>query len=121
MKDVIIYLHGFRSGPQSEKSVQLKHRFPELITASYDTLHPDVAFAQLEQLIRPYVHENLVLVGSSLGGFWACQMARKHALKCVLLNPCMTPEVSLRACVGEVENMYSGEKGVLALEDLLKY
>lgn len=121
MKSTIIYLPGFNSSPQSEKSAQLKQHFPGLIVASYNTWHPDLSYRQLEALIAPQVQDNLVLIGSSLGGFWAYQFAKRYALKCVLLNPCMTPELTLKPFAGEVENMYSKERGYMPPEELLKY
>lgn len=121
MNNPIIYLPGFNSGPQSEKSILLKVHFPELIVALYDTWDPDQGYQQLETLIASHLEQDLVLVGSSLGGFWSYQFAKKHGLKCVLLNPCMTPEVTLRPFVGKVENIYSGQQGHMPLENLLKY
>lgn len=121
MTKPIIYLPGFNSGPQSEKSVQLKQAFPGLVAATYDTWNPDNGFKEIDALISPLLQTKPLLVGSSLGGFWAYQFAKKYALKCVLLNPCMTPEVSLQSSIGKVENFYTGETGILTLEDLLKY
>ena len=121
MNNPIIYLPGFNSGPQSEKSARLKLHFPQLVAASYDSWDPDRGFQQIDALIRPVLQHQPLLIGSSLGGFWAYQFAKQYALRCVLLNPCMTPEVTLRTCIGNVENMYSGEKGILTLEALLKY
>ena len=121
MKNSLIYIPGFNSGPQSEKSAQLKLHFPQLIVASYDSWNPDNGYRQIDALLRPELDKNLVLVGSSLGGFWAYQFASKYGLKCVLLNPCMSPEVTLRPFVGAVENMYSKEKGILTAEYLLRY
>jgi len=121
MAGPIIYLPGFNSGPQSEKSAQLRQRFPGLVVAVYDSWNPDNGFRQIDALIHPLLKDKPLLIGSSLGGFWAYQFARKYGLKCVLLNPCMSPEISLRTSVGKVENMYTGEKGVMSLQDLLKY
>lgn len=121
MKNALIYLPGFNSGPQSEKSAQLKLQFPHLIIASYDTWNPDNGYRQLDALLRPELDKNLVLIGSSLGGFWAYQFARKYGLKCVLLNPCMSPEVTLLPFVGAVEHMYTKEKGILQPDDLRRY
>ena len=117
----IIYLPGFNSGPQSEKSAQLRRHFPELVVAVYDSWNPDNGFWQIDTLIRPLLKGKPLLIGSSLGGFWAYQFAKKYGLKCVLLNPCMSPEISLRPSVGEVENMYTGKNGIMPLQDLLKY
>jgi predicted esterase YcpF (UPF0227 family) len=121
MNNPIVYLPGFNSGPQSEKSAQLKLHFHGLVAATYDTWNPDNGFKQIDTLLRPLLQDQPLLVGSSLGGFWAYQFAKKYDLKCVLLNPCMTPEVSLKPSVGKVENFYTGATGILTLEDLLKY
>lgn len=117
----MIYLPGFNSGPQSEKSALLKQQFSRLVTASYDSWHPERGFAQIDELVQSMLDQHPLLIGSSLGGFWAYQFANRYNLKCVLLNPCMTPEQTLRPYVGEVEHMYTGEKGVLTLESLQQY
>lgn len=121
VKHSIIYLPGFNSGPQSAKSSQLKIEFPDLIVATYDTWHPHQGYVQLEALITPYLQDDLILIGSSLGGFWSYYFACKHSFKCVLLNPCMTPESTLSPYLGEVQNRYSGEKGFMTPEDLARY
>jgi predicted esterase YcpF (UPF0227 family) len=118
---VLIYIHGFRSSPLSEKSRALRAVFPDIILASYDTLHPDAGFLQLDAIVRGALPRRPVLAGSSLGGFWAYQLAKKYGLPCVLLNPCMQPEATLRPYIGEVKNMYTGDRGVMAESDLLRY
>ena len=118
---VLIYIHGFRSSPLSEKSRALRKIFPDIILASYDTLHPDAGFAQLDAIVRGALPRRPVLAGSSLGGFWSYQLAKKYGVPCVLLNPCMQPEVTLRPYIGEVKNMYTGERGVMDESDLLRY
>ena len=117
----LIYIHGFRSSPLSEKSRAFKEAFPEITHATYDTLHADVGFRQLDKIIQEALASKPILVGSSLGGFWAYQFANKYALTCVLLNPCMTPEVTLQPDIGVVENMYTGEKGTMTESDLQQY
>ncbi|MCX7628304.1 MAG: hypothetical protein N2Z69_07855 [Methylophilaceae bacterium] len=121
MKDVIIYIHGFRSSPRSEKATALKAAFPGLVAADYDSLHPDQGFRQLDALIRPHLQDGPLLVGSSLGGFWAYHFACRYGLRCVLLNPCMHPEVTLRPFLGVVTNIYTGEQGILTEQDLARY
>lgn len=117
----LIYIHGFRSSPLSGKSRALKKIFPGIILATYDTLHPDIAFLQLDALIGEAVKRQSILIGSSLGGFWAYQFAKRYALSCVLLNPCMRPEVTLRPDIGVVTNMYTDEQGIMTEDDLRKY
>lgn len=89
--------------------------------ATYDTLHPDVGYRQLDDIVRAALPRQPILVGSSLGGFWSYQYGKKYGLPCVLLNPCMQPEVTLRPYLGEVENMYTGQRGVMTECDLLNY
>jgi len=94
--------------------------FPDIVLASYDTLHPDIGYRQLDDIVSGVPHRP-ILIGSSLGGFWAYQLAKRHELDCVLLNPCMTPEKTLRPDIGLVTNMYTGEQSVLTETDLLRY
>lgn len=117
----LIYIHGFRSSPLSEKSKAFSEVFPGITLATYDTLHPDIGFAQLDEIISKALPGKPILIGSSLGGFWAYQFAKRFALKCVLLNPCMRPEITLKPDIGVVTNMYTGEQGTMDELDLLKY
>lgn len=117
----LIYIHGFRSSPLSEKSRAFRQYYPDIMLATYDTLHPDVGFLQLDAIVQMALPSEPILIGSSLGGFWAYQFAKKYALTCVLLNPCMTPERTLRPDIGLVTNMYTGEQGLMAEADLQQY
>lgn len=119
--NALIYIHGFRSSPLSEKSRAFSEIFPDITLATYDTLHPDTGFRQLDAIIQRALPARPILIGSSLGGFWAFQFAKRYTLKCVLLNPCMHPEVTLKPDIGLVTNMYSGEQGMMGEHDLQKY
>lgn len=121
MTTPMFYLPGFNSGPQSEKSQQLQRHFPQLAVPVYDSWHPQQGFADLDAVIAPTVNQQPVLIGSSLGGFWAYQFANRYGLRCVLLNPCMAPEASLRYAVGRVENFYTHATGIMTLDDLEQY
>lgn len=117
----LVYIHGFRSSPLSEKSRAFQQIFPDITLATYDTLHPDIGFRELDAIVQKALAHRPILIGSSLGGFWSYQLAKKYALTCVLLNPCMTPEKTLRPDIGLVTNMYTGEQGVMEEADLQKY
>ncbi|MCH7335676.1 YqiA/YcfP family alpha/beta fold hydrolase [Acinetobacter sp. NIPH 2699] len=91
----IIYLHGFRSGPMSKKGQQLRQ-----YCASYDHIQvhlpdlnqsPEQVLQQVSQLIETQPREQVVLVGSSLGGFYATYFVAKYACPAVLINPAMQP------------------------------
>lgn len=93
----IIYLHGLDSDPNASKAI---------ITAEYtttlgvDTIRPDLncppdeTVAKILALIND--HPNAVLVGSSLGGYFATLLSDMTGTPCVLLNPSIRPDVSFR-------------------------
>jgi uncharacterized protein len=103
---VILYLHGFRSGPQSTKAQQLAARLQERgHTNQYWCAQlssvPFTAMAQAEAAIRACRHPPL-LVGSSLGGFYAAALAARHGLQAVLVNPfVLTPGFDFSLFLGE--------------------
>ena len=117
----LIYIHGFLSSPLTGKGQILQRTFPGITLATYDTLHPDIGFAQLDAIVRAALPLRPILIGSSLGGFWAYHFASRYALKCVLLNPCMHPAATLGPYVGLVENLYTDEQGRMNRSDLLQY
>lgn len=89
----LIYLHGFRSSPQSIKGQQLKQyaqNNPELHVHLPDlNMPPLTIMAQMKQLIEQL--DQVVLVGSSLGGFYATQLVAEFNIPAVLINPAMRP------------------------------
>ena len=92
-----LYLHGFASSPHSTKARYMQKKFAELGL----TLHvPDLNLTdfstvtlsdQLAYLNFTYLNDNepLVVIGSSLGGFLAVQLAAQNPLvqKIVLFAP----------------------------------
>ncbi len=110
---MIIYLHGFRSGPQSWKSRSLKARMDQLGIGDAFwggqlpvSAHEAIALAEA-QIARSSTPPTLV--GSSLGGYYATCLAERHGLKAVLVNPAVLAPLSLSAYVGTQTHMYTGE------------
>ena len=53
-------------------------------------------YKQLFKQIAPLIErDQVILVGTSLGGFWANYMAEKMNLPCILINPVPRPSTSL--------------------------
>ena len=50
-----------------------------------------------------------MLVGSSLGGYYATHLAARHGLKALLINPAVLPHQRFDGYLGEQTNHYSGE------------
>ena len=115
----LIYLHGFNSSPASLKARQLvgacdaralggQLRVPAL---HYD---PRRAIAQLEAEIAAAPCP--VLVGSSLGGYYATFLAERHGLKALLINPAVRVQRYFERYLGAQRNFYSGECWELTAE-----
>ena len=111
---MLIYLHGFRSGPQSEKVRVLAQHLEQRGLADEMWCEqlspvPNEAIASIEVQIARCATPP-VLVGSSLGGFYATWLAEKHGLRAALINP-FVPHADFDAglFLGEHEMLYSGE------------
>jgi uncharacterized protein len=103
---MLLYLHGFRSSPQSFKARLLASRLADMERSDEwccPTLDPSPAsaIAQLTSILKDADIEQLCLVGSSLGGYYATWLAEKTGCKAVLLNPAITPQKDLQAHLGE--------------------
>lgn len=95
----ILYLHGFASCGQGNKSSLLKAYFGE-----EDVIAPDLppspidAIDTIEKILGTLDFD--ILIGSSLGGFYATIIAEKYGMKAVLLNPSTRPWETLAAYTG---------------------
>ena len=113
---MIIYLHGFNSTGDSAKGQFLKEKLPDIdvLTPTYH-YDPRLAIPFLESLIqeqRPQ-EQPVMLVGSSLGGYYAQYLAHQAKLKVVLINPALMPMSTLHDYLGANTNFYTGEKYTL--------
>lgn len=109
----LLYIHGLNSSARSLKACQLA-AFMESLGVSEQLRvpelhhHPRRAMHQLEEAIdalgRP------LLVGSSLGGYYATHLAQRHGLKAVLINPAVNPHQLFDGFLGIQQNLYTGEK-----------
>ncbi|MFD1561567.1 YqiA/YcfP family alpha/beta fold hydrolase [Paraburkholderia silviterrae] len=112
---MIVYLHGFRSSPQSFKARLLDARL-EALGRGGEWLCPmlpvspveTVALVEREIAARAQAGERITLIGSSLGGFFATHLAEKHGWRAVLLNPAVAPERDLSKYLGEQPLWHGG-------------
>lgn len=96
---MILYIHGFASCGESTKTHLLKAHFGEANVLSPDVpVEPDAAIAFLTRLIEK--NKISLLIGSSLGGYYATWLAKKYALKAALINPSTQPYTTLAPYVG---------------------
>jgi uncharacterized protein len=102
----LLYLHGFRSSPQSNKARQMaawvQSQRPDLhwwcpqLPAS-----PCEAMAVVLDELAGWPAEASAVIGSSLGGFYATVVAERLGLPAVLLNPAVNPARDLARHLGE--------------------
>ena len=111
---MIVYLHGFNSSPASHKAQVLKkylearglggrYACPALPDA------PLEAIRAIENTVAGRHPEDVALLGSSLGGFYATWIAEKIGCRAVLINPAITPHIGLEAYLGTQKNLHTGE------------
>jgi predicted esterase YcpF (UPF0227 family) len=102
----LLYLHGFRSSPQSAKARQVAAR----VAAQHPGVtwwcpqlppSPREAMAMVMDGIAHWPASTMAVVGSSLGGFYATHVAQVRGCKAVLLNPAVDPARDLSKYIGE--------------------
>ncbi|WUR14038.1 YqiA/YcfP family alpha/beta fold hydrolase [[Empedobacter] haloabium] len=111
---MILYLHGFRSSPRSMKGRLLAERMAALgradeYIAPQLPASPKLAMAQAFALVARVPADELCIIGSSLGGYYATWMAERLGCRAVLLNPAVTPLRDLDKHVG-VTTMYHSDE-----------
>jgi predicted esterase YcpF (UPF0227 family) len=102
----LLYLHGFRSSPQSTKARQVAGRVARehpSVTWWCPQLPPSprAAMDMVLQGIGGWPPGSMAVIGSSLGGFYASCVARSTGCRAVLLNPAVHPARDLARHIGE--------------------
>ncbi len=109
----LLYLHGFRSSPRSTKARQTGERL-DAINAQRTAAgklpvrwlcpqlppSPRQAMDEVLRSVEGVEPARLALVGSSLGGFYATDLAHRLGCRAALLNPAVNPARDLRAQIG---------------------
>ena len=102
----LLYLHGFRSSPQSTKA----QRFASLLANQHPGVNfwcpalpasPRLAMEGVWQGIANWPRERMAVIGSSLGGFYATAVAHRTGCRAVLINPAIDPARDLARHIGE--------------------
>jgi predicted esterase YcpF (UPF0227 family) len=102
---MILYLHGFRSSPRSFKA-RVVHEKMTAAGRAHELVCPQLPASPKEAmqlallLVERYDREQLAIVGSSLGGFYATWLAERLGCRAALLNPAVNPLKDLDKHVG---------------------
>lgn len=111
----LLYLHGFRSSPQSAKA--------RLMSQHMQAQHPGVvwlcpqlppspqdAMDMVTLATANWPADSMAVVGSSLGGFYATWVAEQRSCRAVLLNPAVNPARDLEKYIGEQTQFHAPEE-----------
>jgi predicted esterase YcpF (UPF0227 family) len=111
----LLYLHGFRSSPQSTKARRVAawlpaHR-PELDWCCPQLPpSPRQAIADIDAAIATWPRDRMAVIGSSLGGFYATAVAERTGCRAVVLNPAVDPAHDLAGFIGEHKSWHGDER-----------
>ncbi|MDX1329456.1 MAG: YqiA/YcfP family alpha/beta fold hydrolase [Burkholderiaceae bacterium] len=92
----LLYLHGFRSSPQSTKARQMHQwvlqRYPQVHFACPQLPpSPLEAITLIETITANWPASHAAVMGSSLGGFYATYIAHQKGWPSVVINPAVAP------------------------------
>ena len=102
----LLYLHGFRSSPQSMKA----RKMSAFMAAHFSQVRwwcpqlppsPREAAELITQGTRDWPEATTGIIGSSLGGYYATWLARQRGCRAVLINPVVEPARDLARHIGE--------------------
>jgi len=111
----LLYLHGFRSSPQSFKA----QRVADWVRRERPDVHwwcpqlppsPAEAMQRVAEGIVSWPREHMGVIGSSLGGFYATVVAEREGCPAVLLNPAVEPARDLEKYIGEITAWHSEDR-----------
>jgi predicted esterase YcpF (UPF0227 family) len=105
----LLYLHGFRSSPASTKAQRMARHVAERagqgrpITWACPQLPPSPreAWSLMLSVVQHWPAETTVVVGSSLGGFYATALAYHIGCRAAFINPAVAPARDLARHIGE--------------------
>tara|TARA_R110000850_G_scaffold52082_6_gene126205 strand:- start:222 stop:806 length:585 start_codon:yes stop_codon:yes gene_type:complete len=121
----VLYIHGFNSSPQSMKAVLTRTffttRYPEVnFYCPQVACSPNMAIAQLEGIIKQAPNSTWLIIGSSLGGYFATFLAEKYQLQAALINPAVKPFDLMQDYLGEQVNPYTQERYSIAAKHIVE-
>jgi predicted esterase YcpF (UPF0227 family) len=117
-KLLIVYLHGFRSSPNSSKAQLTGEAIASFVKDGHAIEwycpqlppSPQAAMTMVKQKIAETKAKDLCIIGSSLGGFYATYLAEQYPhAKAIMLNPAVRAARELAPYVGQLTAYDSDE------------
>ena len=130
---ICVYLHGFLSSGNSSKGQWFRARvaqenlspaiglkeggekfpaFQKWLTPTYPLASPRASILAIEAVILPLLKSEtpLVLMGSSMGGFYAQYLGQKYGIPYGMINPALNPIPIFQQYIGVHQNTVTGEE-----------
>jgi predicted esterase YcpF (UPF0227 family) len=106
---MILFIHGFGSSGHSFKAKLVKEQFKkEGVLSPSLSYVPKLAMDTLKEIVELCLQkgEEVYLMGSSLGGFYAAYLSFVYDLKAVLINPAVVPYETLKRGLPRAVNYF---------------
>ena len=102
----LLYLHGFRSSPESTKACLLRNwlsrHYPGVVWVAPELpASPAAAIGLIDKLTAQWPAASSAVMGSSLGGFYASFIAQQRGWPSVVVNPAVAAHRHGHRLVGE--------------------
>jgi uncharacterized protein len=110
----LLYLHGFRSSPESTKARRVAawiqaQRADVVWACPQLPPSPGQAIERIAAATANWPLAQMAVIGSSLGGFYATAVAERTGCRAVLLNPAVDPARDLAAHVGAQKSWHDDQ------------
>lgn len=124
----LLYLHGFRSSPKSFKAQRLAQAVQALQASGQQLVwccpqlppSPKQAMAELRELTQHWPSESMVVIGSSLGGFYATALAKERGCRFAVINPAVQPARDLARHIGEQSSFHDPQAKFFFREEFIE-
>lgn len=94
----ILYLHGLNGNPESQTAKWFNSEFGAVTPVGLDLLDYEDTIKKISNI------ECDIVVGNSLGGFYANYFANKKQIPQILINPCFHPDLMLLKINKKISN-----------------
>ena len=117
---LIIYIHGFASSGNGTKAQLFKQHFKDITYLNPSLSHiPQLAIETLENIISAFqAHYEIILMGSSLGGYYTLYLSQKYHLRAILINPAIKSHATLKKYEGLNPSFFDGSRFEMTLKHL---
>lgn len=124
---IIFVIPGFSSHNPNRKFDVLKKYLPtcQIVGLTYTSNDPHIIansfHTSVKNAIKYYDDEDIVFLGTSLGGFWSIWLSEIFNSKRIIINPALDPQSSLTNHIGLNKNCYTNDIMSLTNQNVFDY